>query len=238
MPAQDGFDGDDTPRPSIEVLIGVPEPAVALPADATTTHELRPRKLASAVALVGAIAAAVWILAGAPLRSPTAEGAITSSLPVAQLAPERPRAVDSPSAPLPRPAVQITPLVTEPAVASDADANRVDAPVVPDTVTWKITTRPAGARVIRESDGADLGRTPLVLDVPAGDGQAALSLRRDGYRASRTILPRDRNANASIELQRVRGRVRAATPAARPAVTRPLRPSGPVADDALDPYGD
>jgi hypothetical protein len=196
------------------------------------------------VALVGGIAAAVWIAAGAPLRSPAADAAIVSSLPVAQAEPVTAPASPVPAAPLPRPAVQITPLAAaaapgEPAVASESDdATQALSALAPPTVTWRIESLPAGAKVVRESDGADLGRTPLELQVAAGDGHEALSLVRNGYRTTRTILPLDRDATTVVELSRPRVQKAAKASKPVPVEARPARPSGPIADDALDPYGD
>jgi serine/threonine protein kinase len=58
----------------------------------------------------------------------------------------------------------------------------------PKQVRIRIETQPGGARVVRISDGADLGTTPWEHDFPAGDGHIEVRVDKDGYEpVKRTI---------------------------------------------------
>ncbi len=76
------------------------------------------------------------------------------------------------------------------------------APRVPAArmVALHITSRPTGATVVRSSDGARLGSTPLAIDVPARSGATELRLSKQGFVSEAINLPADRDAQASIVL--------------------------------------
>jgi eukaryotic-like serine/threonine-protein kinase len=136
-----------------------------------------------------------------------------------------PGAHAEPPAPAPLPVEQATPV--DAAIASA----RADA--APSEVVWRIETNPSGARVMRADDGRELGVTPLELRLPAQPGRVSVLVDKRGYRRSRTELPLDRDASAIVEL----AREPLLTPAAQASRTRPPLDE-PVADGALDPYGE
>lgn len=55
------------------------------------------------------------------------------------------------------------------------------APSAAPLATWSVQTHPAGASVIRKSDGAVLGATPWKTDAPRTEGSSTVLLRRAGY---------------------------------------------------------
>jgi serine/threonine protein kinase len=63
-------------------------------------------------------------------------------------------------------------------------------PVPPRTRMVKIAidSRPGGARIVRISDGANLGVTPWSEDLPAGEGTLEVRLDKDGYEPARAII--------------------------------------------------
>jgi hypothetical protein len=51
----------------------------------------------------------------------------------------------------------------------------------PALVNWHIKSEPAGALVVRVTDGKVLGRTPFKKEMPLGEGTTDVELRLDGY---------------------------------------------------------
>jgi hypothetical protein len=81
--------------------------------------------------------------------------------------------------------------ITAPVVAPPPEKAALPGPLVsppppppakdPKLVRIEIDTQPGGARVVRISDGADLGVTPWSQDFPAGDGHIEVRLDKEGY---------------------------------------------------------
>jgi serine/threonine-protein kinase len=113
-----------------------------------------------------------------------------------------------------------------PAVASPPAALIKSAP----KVTAAIVSEPAGARVVRERDGAVIGMTPFRETWPSGDGVTRLRLELDGYRSEMVAVPLDRGVDLSFALRKVSApaephkhkdskRPSGKSPGARPAAT-------------------
>jgi serine/threonine protein kinase len=104
------------------------------------------------------------------------------------------------------------------------------APAAPQTISIAISSTPAGALVVRERDGAVLGRTPLALSWPRSVGVESLRLDREGYRSETLLVALNRDGQSTIELHPIAlsppptARQR---PAARAAHIRTERPATP-----------
>jgi hypothetical protein len=63
-----------------------------------------------------------------------------------------------------------------------------------------IETQPAGAQVIRASDGTTLGTTPFRASFPAAEDAIELRLERAGYEPVRRLVPLSRDRDEVITL--------------------------------------
>jgi tRNA A-37 threonylcarbamoyl transferase component Bud32 len=133
----------------------------------------------------------------------------------------------------------------EPTRTSPVTAPPVAAPLPPPspppapTVTAAISSEPAGARVVRERDGAVIGTTPFRERWPSGGGVQKLRLELDGYQPEAVAVPLDRGVELSFALRKLPeptaprtkpGRHHAAPPkAAAP------KPAGPKPPSTLEP---
>jgi serine/threonine protein kinase len=79
----------------------------------------------------------------------------------------------------------------------------VARPPAPRMIAVGITSEPSGARVVRQSDGADVGVTPVRASWPAAEGVERLDLELPGYRKEPLAVPRDRDVNLLLRLQRL-----------------------------------
>jgi eukaryotic-like serine/threonine-protein kinase len=107
--------------------------------------------------------------------------------------------------------------VTAPGAAAAGEATpppaaEPPAPAPPPTITARISSQPAGARVIRERDGAVLGITPLRETWPKEDGTEKLRLELDGHHPEKIAVPLDRGVNLSLALKKVAPPAPAAPP--------------------------
>jgi tRNA A-37 threonylcarbamoyl transferase component Bud32 len=83
----------------------------------------------------------------------------------------------------------------------DLPASPPPAPAPPArTVQLGIETDPAGAQVIRASDGTRLGTTPFRASFAAGAGAIELRLEREGYEPVRRVVPLTRDRDEIITL--------------------------------------
>src|SRR6266540_584806 len=98
------------------------------------------------------------------------------------------------------PASATAPPATAPATPSDPPPPPPVAPK-PASVSAAIRSTPAGARVVREADGAVIGMTPFDEKWPAGDGVRKLRLELDGYRPESLSVPLDRGVDLSFPLR-------------------------------------
>lgn len=95
------------------------------------------------------------------------------------------------------------PIPTPPEGASTAPPARPEPePAERTTVTAAIVSNPAGARVVREKDGAVIGMTPFHETWPSGDGVKKLRLELDGYRPESVAVPLDRGVDLSFVLRK------------------------------------
>jgi eukaryotic-like serine/threonine-protein kinase len=99
------------------------------------------------------------------------------------------------------PSVEAAPLVDRPVEPTPSAPGFTGLPHPQERhVTLEIKTQPAGATVVRASDGLKLGATPLSVDLPVSDGATELRLSKQGFHNQMIKVPADRDAQASIVL--------------------------------------
>jgi serine/threonine protein kinase len=96
-------------------------------------------------------------------------------------------------------AVQATPPPVPSAPASRPQA----APEAPASISVSITSVPAGARLVRDKDGANIGVTPFKEAWPRGDGAEKMSLELDGYRPEPFAVPLERGVELTFTLTKL-----------------------------------
>jgi len=110
----------------------------------------------------------------------------------------------------------------------------------PRTVSVRVTSKPSGARLTRESDGTVLGLTPFVGSAPPRAGTDRVKVDLAGYAEELLVLPLDQDVELTVSLKpsaaaasegptKKHGRARSAprpTPQAQPAPERaePVKP--------------
>jgi serine/threonine protein kinase len=87
------------------------------------------------------------------------------------------------------------------AVAPPPEPAPVPVPVAPARIRVGVVTRPAGARIIRQRDGAALALTPAELSWPTGDGVESLQLELAGHRTATVAVPLDRGSEVNVRLE-------------------------------------
>ncbi len=116
--------------------------------------------------------------------------------------------------------------VTAPPVA-DPLAPRPAQPAAPTAapspVSWTVESTPAGADVVRVSDGQLLGHTPWHTEVPAAQGAEELRLRLPGHFEHLVSLPRGASSHSRIALLPV-----ASPQAAAPSPEKPPEKKSPL----------
>jgi serine/threonine-protein kinase len=137
------------------------------------------------------------------------------------------RAARGPSGASP-PAVTAPNATAAPAPASPTASPPVTAPRPAATISVNIASEPAGARVVRERDGADIGVTPFKESWPAKTGVEKLHLELDGYRPEPLAVPLDRGVALDFALTKIEPEA-AKTKASPKASTRPPKTHGPRA---------
>ena len=115
--------------------------------------------------------------------------------------------------------------VTVPA-AAPAPPPPVVTPAPPETVRLALATDPPGADVLL--DGVVRGRTPLVLEVPRGDGELSVTFRLAGYKDKTRAVRARGDAALDVALER-------SAPAPAKPATRPAKSAKPLDDDAVLP---
>ncbi len=86
-------------------------------------------------------------------------------------------------------------------------SSALDEAAVPETVSLRIESEPVGAWVVVEPAGLKLGRTPIVMEWPAGK-DLSLYLRKKGYERLRRSLRPDRSMTVVLTLKKARRKVR------------------------------
>ena len=71
------------------------------------------------------------------------------------------------------------------------------------TIAVSIASEPAGARVVRERDGADIGVTPFKEAWPARTGVEKVRVELDGYQPKELVVPLDRGVALEFALTKV-----------------------------------
>jgi serine/threonine-protein kinase len=87
------------------------------------------------------------------------------------------------------------------AVPSSPPSPRAADP--PASIAVSITSTPIGARLVRESDGANLGVTPFKETWPKGSGMERMRLELDGFRPEPFAVPLERGVDLSFPLTKL-----------------------------------
>jgi serine/threonine-protein kinase len=169
------FQSMDDFRKALTGEVRLPAPPVRLGAGATQIAPTQTMSPKAATTLSSAISELDDSLAR-PARTRKLAllggGALAAILLVVILMPKKHAVVEAPPHPAalaPRPAVVEPP--PEP-----------PAPKAPATVTIRFETDPAGAHVIDQKDGTDLGTVPVEVQLPKGGDASKYTLRLAGYR--------------------------------------------------------
>jgi serine/threonine-protein kinase len=112
------------------------------------------------------------------------------------------------------------------------------APPTAAKIGVSIASEPAGARVVRERDGADIGVTPFKETWPAATGVEKVRLELDGYRPQTLVVPLDRGVALELALTRAeREPPQQKTPAKAPKKTHAPHPGthGPTSAPPAEP---
>jgi len=105
-------------------------------------------------------------------------------------------------APTPAPAPAQAPAPPAPA-AAPSPTPPPDAEVV-QTVSIRLTSRPRRARVQRLEDQKYLGKTPLIIELPAGDERVGFRVRKRGYRSRTHWITPSKDQTSHARLRRAR----------------------------------
>jgi serine/threonine-protein kinase len=128
------------------------------------------------------------------------------------------------------------PTATAPATTSAAvPPPQQAAPPAPRpaaAIAVSIASKPAGARVVRERDGADIGVTPFKESWPPGTGVEKMHLELDGYRSEPLVVPLDRGVALEVALTKVE---RAAADEANAKTSAKKAPKAPKKTHAPHP---
>ncbi|HVX97929.1 MAG TPA: serine/threonine-protein kinase [Polyangia bacterium] len=77
------------------------------------------------------------------------------------------------------------------------------APAPPASIAVRITSTPSGARLVRESDGANLGVTPFKETWPKATGTEKMRLELDGFRPEPFAIPLERGVELTFPLTKL-----------------------------------
>jgi hypothetical protein len=125
-----------------------------------------------------------------------------------------------------------------PSVAAPAPAVAAAPQLAPPSrVSLRIDSRPAEAEVVRVADGVVLGRTPLVLDLPAGHDAVSFRLKKRGYHSEDVDLLPEHDGSATVVLARRRADLPQSPSTSAPTAAGRSQPRKSVKDGALDPFG-
>jgi serine/threonine protein kinase len=111
---------------------------------------------------------------------------------------------------------------TPPATSATSVTTTATSPTTPSPppvkkVFWSLTSIPAGAEIIRISDGVVLGKTPRHIEEDAGDEEVPVRLSLPGYQDHVVHLKRSVSDAAEVKL----------TPLLPEPGTKPAAPAGP-----------
>ncbi|MBS1153682.1 MAG: serine/threonine protein kinase, partial [Myxococcaceae bacterium] len=121
------------------------------------------------------------------------------------------------------------PVVAEPVAPIVPPVVPVPVPELPKTIKLTIGSTPPGAHVFRQDTRAELGITPLSVEVPRDDAQVVLSLKLDGHLLAERKVRLDSNTSLEVSLQRERGPI-------RPVPDKPRKSVGK--ESTLDPFAE
>ncbi|HEY2729307.1 MAG TPA: serine/threonine-protein kinase [Polyangia bacterium] len=183
------------------------------------------------LALAGVAASVIFGRGAAPSRSRPA----TKFTTAAEAAPPLP------AAPLPAALLPAAPLPAAPAPPSAPAAPAapapppVPAPPAPAKAAVAISSEPPGARVVRASDGADIGVTPFRESWPVGAGVENLRIELPGYRPEPFVVPLDRGVDLHFVLDKLPAPPSEKRRARRHATPATATPPVPVDEPDLEP---
>jgi serine/threonine-protein kinase len=98
-----------------------------------------------------------------------------------------------------------------------------DEPRRPSRVILRVASEPSGARVLRASNGAVLGTTPLTLEEEATAGTLELRLEKDGWKPATVELSRGRDAEETVKLEAITAAVKRPKQPKPPGVQEPAK---------------
>jgi serine/threonine-protein kinase len=112
-------------------------------------------------------------------------------------------------------------------------------PAAPKTVTIRFEATPEGARVIRKSDGMDLGAAPLELELQKDGPAVEYTIRKDGYKDLPLSTDLDNDHTLHVALEKVAPPPEAPKAASDSGKKKPSgghksgkhKPAGPVPDE-------
>ena len=81
-----------------------------------------------------------------------------------------------------------------------ASTKSPEVPPPATVVRLRLSSRPAGARIVRVSDGAVIGITPTLLELASGAQPLSLRIEKDGYLPATRDLPLDHDSDSKIQL--------------------------------------
>jgi serine/threonine-protein kinase len=120
------------------------------------------------------------------------------------------------------------PAMTVPPAAATLERVVTPAPAAASRVTLEVRSTPPGAKVVRTDTGAELGVTPLSMELDPVDA-LPLSLSLDGHEPGARTVKLLANASLEVDLPELPKAVEPAAPkAARPAVKKPVSRDGIV----------
>jgi serine/threonine-protein kinase len=127
--------------------------------------------------------------------------------------------------------------VAAPSAAVQPSSPPPRAPEPPASIAVSITSTPSGARLVRESDGANLGVTPFKETWPKGAGTEKMRLELDGFRPEPFAVPLERGVELTFPLTKLVEPAPQPNPRApKPHVPKPHGPSAaPKRDGKSEP---
>jgi hypothetical protein len=110
------------------------------------------------------------------------------------------------------------PAEPRPTTAATVATKPVDPEPPATSVRLRVSSTPAGARIVRAADGAVIGITPALLEFPSAAQPVSVRIEKDGYLPATRDLPLDHDSDSKVELTAV-------------TQSRPHRPRPPTVEE-------
>jgi hypothetical protein len=110
------------------------------------------------------------------------------------------------------------PAQPRPTTTSAAATKPVDPEPPATSVRLRVSSTPAGARIVRAADGAVIGITPALLELPSAARPVSVRIEKAGYLPATRDLPLDHDTDTKVELTAV-------------TQSRPHRPRPPTVEE-------